>query len=171
MERWHSAPFPVPAASNRAGGSGEQREGISRSRSRRPGRNSLPSSGPHRSAVDEREHRQRALHALPKLGRKRLPDRLVLQGILFVLHTGMQWEFLPQELGFGSGMTCWRRLAEWNEAGVPAAVRGAFGRAERGREAGLSRAMIDSSLVRAARRGPKADRARSTAPGRAPSTT
>jgi transposase len=51
-------------------------------------------------------------------GRKRLPDRQVLCGILFVLHTGIQWEYLPQELGFGSGMTCWRRLAEWNEAGV-----------------------------------------------------
>jgi transposase len=35
-----------------------------------------------------------------------------------VLHTGIAWEHLPQELGFGSGMTCWRRLAEWHEAGV-----------------------------------------------------
>ncbi|MGW0630720.1 transposase, partial [Streptomyces sp. NPDC002758] len=34
-------------------------------------------------------------------GRKRLDDRRVLQGILFVLHTGIQWEWLPQELGFG----------------------------------------------------------------------
>ncbi|WP_414930712.1 IS5 family transposase [Streptomyces sp. SHP 1-2] len=51
-------------------------------------------------------------------GRKRHPDRLVFQGILFVLHTGISWEHLPQELGFGSGMTCWRRLAEWTEAGV-----------------------------------------------------
>ncbi len=51
-------------------------------------------------------------------GRKRHGDRLVLQGILFVLHTGIAWEHLPQELGFGSGMTCWRRLAEWHEAGV-----------------------------------------------------
>ncbi|MFJ3637972.1 transposase [Streptomyces sp. NPDC090112] len=40
-------------------------------------------------------------------GRKRHPDRLVFQGILFVLHTGIAWEHLPQELGFGSGMTCW----------------------------------------------------------------
>ncbi|GAA2558352.1 hypothetical protein GCM10010423_70290 [Streptomyces levis] len=39
-------------------------------------------------------------------------------GILFVLHTGIQWKYLPQELGFGSGMTCWRRLEAWNEAGV-----------------------------------------------------
>jgi len=51
-------------------------------------------------------------------GRKRHPDRLVFQGILFVLHTGIAWEHLPQELGFGSGMTCWRRLAEWTGAGV-----------------------------------------------------
>ncbi|MGW0538031.1 IS5 family transposase [Streptomyces sp. NPDC003032] len=56
----------------------------------------------------------------PKLveGRPRVPDRQALCGILFVLHTGIQWEYLPQELGFGSGMTCRRRLAAWNEAGV-----------------------------------------------------
>ncbi|MFF7769047.1 transposase [Streptomyces massasporeus] len=47
-----------------------------------------------------------------------VPDRQALCGILFVLHTGIQGECLPQELGFGSGMTCWRRLAAWNEAGV-----------------------------------------------------
>ncbi|MFJ6694446.1 IS5 family transposase, partial [Streptomyces sp. NPDC091294] len=51
-------------------------------------------------------------------GRKPLPDRDVLCGILYVLHTGIQWEYLPRDLGFGSGMTCWRRLRDWNEAGV-----------------------------------------------------
>ncbi|MFD9624052.1 IS5 family transposase [Streptomyces virginiae] len=51
-------------------------------------------------------------------GRRRHPDRLVFQGILFVLHTGIAWEHLPQELGFGSGMTYWRRPAEWTDAGV-----------------------------------------------------
>lgn len=51
-------------------------------------------------------------------GRKRLDDREVLCGILLVLHTGIRWEFLPRELGFGSGMTCRRRLAEWHRAGV-----------------------------------------------------
>jgi transposase len=51
-------------------------------------------------------------------GRKRHQDRLVFQGILFVLHTGIAWEHLPQELGFGSGVTCRRRLSEWSEAGV-----------------------------------------------------
>ncbi|MGW9031772.1 transposase, partial [Streptomyces sp. NPDC055722] len=49
-------------------------------------------------------------------GRKRLDDRKVLCGILFVLYTGIRWEFLPQELGYGSGSTCWRRLRDWNDA-------------------------------------------------------
>ncbi len=51
-------------------------------------------------------------------GRKRIDDRRVLTGILFVLKTGIAWEQLPQELGCGSGMTCWRRLDEWQQAGV-----------------------------------------------------
>ncbi|MFD5387922.1 IS5 family transposase [Streptomyces sp. NPDC127074] len=51
-------------------------------------------------------------------GRKRLDSRRVLCGIQFVLYSGIRWEFLPRELGFGSGMTCWRRPRDWNEAGV-----------------------------------------------------
>jgi transposase len=51
-------------------------------------------------------------------GRKRHPDWLVFQEILFVLRTGIAWEHLPQEMGFGSGVTCWRRPAEWTDAGV-----------------------------------------------------
>src|ERR1035437_10255462 len=51
-------------------------------------------------------------------GRRRLDDRQVLTGILFVLKTGIPWEDLPQEMGCGSGMTCWRRLRDWNDAGV-----------------------------------------------------
>ena len=51
-------------------------------------------------------------------GRKRLPDRPALQGILFVLHTGIAWRHLPLELGFGSGSTCYRRMVEWQQAGV-----------------------------------------------------
>ena len=51
-------------------------------------------------------------------GRMPLDDRRVLQGILFVLHTGIGWEHLPPELGFGCGMTAWRRLRVWQQAGV-----------------------------------------------------
>src|ERR671931_2224321 len=51
-------------------------------------------------------------------GRKRLPDRRALQGILFVLYTGIAWRHLPLELGFGGGSTCYRRMVEWQQAGV-----------------------------------------------------
>jgi transposase len=54
----------------------------------------------------------------PKGGRSRVPDRACLVGILFVLKTGTPWEYLPQEMGCGSGMTCWRRLRDWQAAGV-----------------------------------------------------
>jgi transposase len=101
-----------------------------------------------------------------------LDDRKALCGILFVLHTGIQWEFLPQELGFGSGMTCWRRLEEWNAAGVWRRLHQILLDELHGaRRLDLSRAVIDSSHVRAARRGPKADPARSTEAGPGPSTT
>ena len=54
----------------------------------------------------------------PAGGRPRLDDERALNGIIFVLRTGIPWEDLPQELGFGSGMTCWRRLRDWQAAGV-----------------------------------------------------
>src|SRR5438477_12868644 len=50
-------------------------------------------------------------------GRKRVPDRLALQGILFVLHTGIAWRHLPPELGFGGGSTCPRPMGELRRAG------------------------------------------------------
>ena len=56
--------------------------------------------------------------AKPKGGRPPLDNRRVLTGLVFVLKTGIPWEYLPQELGCGSGMTCWRRLRAWQQAGV-----------------------------------------------------
>ena len=41
-----------------------------------------------------------------KAGRARVPDRACLTGIVFVLKTGLHWEYLPQDMGCGSGMTC-----------------------------------------------------------------
>lgn len=57
-------------------------------------------------------------HASSRGGRPRLDDHAVLNGILFVLTTGIPWEDLPQSLGFGSGMTCWRRLRDWQAQGI-----------------------------------------------------
>jgi transposase len=54
----------------------------------------------------------------PKGGRPRVSDRAALTGIIFVLRSGIGWELLPQEMGCGSGMTCWRRLRDWQQAGV-----------------------------------------------------
>ena len=110
-------------------------------------------------------------HRFP--GRKRIDDRrVVLTGILFVLQTGIPWEYLPQEMGCGSGMTCWRRLREWQQAGVWQQLHELL--LARLNEAGRidwSRAAIDSSHVRAFGGAPRPVRARSTAPGAAPSTT
>ncbi|MDP9356014.1 MAG: IS5 family transposase [Chloroflexota bacterium] len=54
----------------------------------------------------------------PKGGRPRVPDRAALTGVIFVLKSGIPWEMLPQELGCGSGVTCWRRLRDWQAAGA-----------------------------------------------------
>lgn len=56
-------------------------------------------------------------------GRKPIPDRRALTGILFVLQTGVPWDELPYELGCGSGMSCLRRLRQWQRAGVWVAVQ------------------------------------------------
>ena len=105
-------------------------------------------------------------------GRKRLDDRKVLSGILFVLRTGIPWEYLPREMGSGSGMTCWRRLREWQEAGVWQRLHELL--LAKLHEAELidwSRAVIDSSHVRAFGEAQRPARARSIAQGAAPSTT
>jgi len=83
-------------------------------------------------------------------GRRRLDDRKVLNGILFVLTTGIAWQRLPQELGYGSGMTCWRRLRDWQQAGVWQQLHELL--LTRLRQAGrldLSRAICDSASLRA----------------------
>ncbi len=53
-----------------------------------------------------------------KGGRPRVPNRVVLEGIVLVLKSGIPWRMLPAELGYGSGVTCWRRLRDWQKAGV-----------------------------------------------------
>jgi transposase len=81
-----------------------------------------------------------------------MDDRACLNGILFVLSTGIRWDRLPQQLGYGSGMTCWRRLRDWQQAGVWDRLHAlllaelqASGRID------WSRAVADSSHLRAKR--------------------
>lgn len=105
-------------------------------------------------------------------GRKRLPDRPALCGILFVLHSGSAWRRLPPGLGCGSGITCWRRLDEWQRAGVGERLHGLLlSRLRAAGEIDFSRAVADSSQVPAKKGAPGRARARSTGAARARGTT
>jgi transposase len=83
-------------------------------------------------------------------GRKPLDDRKTLTGVLFVLKTGIGWEHLPQEMGCGSGMTCWRRLSRWQKAGVwPKLHHLLLDKLHQADQIDWSRALVDSFSVRA----------------------
>ncbi len=89
-------------------------------------------------------------------GRKPLSNRAALTGILFVLKTGIPWEYLPQEMGWGSGMTCWRRLRDWQKAGVWGRIHQVLlSELRRADQIDFSRAPVDSSSVRAVFGGPR----------------
>ena len=103
-------------------------------------------------------------------GRPRVPDRVCLTGILFLLKTGLPWEDFPQEMGC-SGMTLWNRFNEWNQAGVWEELHAVL--LDKLRAAGkleMDRVVVDSSSVRAMHGGKKRDPAPSTAENRAPNT-
>jgi len=86
----------------------------------------------------------------PKGGRPAVSDRQALTGILFVLKTGIGWEDLPQELGCGCGMTCWRRLRDWQKAGVWDRLHATLlSNLHADNQIDWSRAVVDSSSVRA----------------------
>src|SRR5437773_6578859 len=105
-------------------------------------------------------------------GRKPLSDRQTLTGILFVLKTGIAWEDLPQEMGCGSGMTCWRRLAAWHRAGVWTRLHAVLlARLQGADQIDWSRAVVDSSQVRALKGGPRRGRIRPTEVGPAANIT
>ena len=92
----------------------------------------------------------------PKGGRPPIEDRKTLTGILFVLKTGIAWEDLPMEMGCGCGMTCWRRLRDWQEAGVwEALVQLLLDELREADQIDWSRAAVDSAKARAMGGGEK----------------
>ncbi len=77
-----------------------------------------------------------------------MDNRKALAGILFVLQSGIPWAMLPQEMGCGCGMTCWRRLRDWQAAGVWARLhRVLLDRLGRANAVDWSRCSLDSASV------------------------
>lgn len=105
-------------------------------------------------------------------GRKPITNRQALTGILFVLKTGIPWEYLPQELGCGSGMTCWRRLRDWQAAGVWQEIHERLlTKLRQSDQIDWSRAVVDSASIRSLRGGKKLVRIQPTARKRGVNTT
>ncbi len=108
----------------------------------------------------------------PRGGRPRVPNRAALTGIVFVLKTSIPWEMLPKEMGCGSGSTCWRRLRDWQEAGVWRRLhRALLDRLGEADEIDWSRACLDSASVPAKRGARRSARTRRIAANRARSAT
>ena len=105
-------------------------------------------------------------------GRKPVPDRAALTGILFVLKTGIRWRDLPAEMGCGSGVSCWRRLRDWQQAGVWDALHAQLlAKLRAADQIDFSRVVVDSSSIRAVGAGEKLDRTPPIARDPVPSTT
>ncbi len=105
-------------------------------------------------------------------GRKPMDRRKVLTGILYVLKTGIPWEYLPQELGCGSGMSCWRYLYRWQQLGVWRQIHEILlARLRQADKIDFSRAVLDSASVRAVLGGRKRGRTRRIGPKRERNTT
>jgi transposase len=92
-------------------------------------------------------------------GRPRVSDRATLTGIVFVLRSGIPWKMLPREMGCGSGVTCWRRLKAWQRAGVWKRLHQVLlSKLRQAERIDFSRAVADSSSIRALGAGKKRDR-------------
>ncbi len=82
-----------------------------------------------------------------KAGRPRFPDGSALEGIVYVLRSGIPRRMLPKELGC-SGVTCWRRLRDWRKEGVFERLhRALLDRLGKAGRIDFSRANLDSASI------------------------
>ena len=101
-----------------------------------------------------------------------MDDRVALAGIVFVLKTGITWNELPASVVGCSGVTCWRRVRDWTEAGVwPALHELLLAELRAAGQLDLDRMAVDASHVHALKGGTTLARHRSTAAIPVPSTT
>jgi len=92
-----------------------------------------------------------------RTGRPRVNNRAAFTAIVFVLVTGVPWRLTPRQIGC-SGVTAWRRLREWQRAGVWERLhRALLRRLNTAGRIDWLRGIVDSSHIRALQGG--ADRA------------
>jgi len=97
---------------------------------------------------------------------------MALAGIVFVLRTGITWNQLPASVVGCSGVTCWRRMRDWTEAGVwPTLHELLLAELRATGLLDLDRCAVDASHVHTLKGGTTSARHRSTAATLAPSTT
>jgi transposase len=85
-----------------------------------------------------------------KRGRPPVDDRAALTGIIFVLQSGIPWNMLPREMGCGSGVSCWRRLRQWQRRGVWRKLLAAMlQKVDDERGIDWSKVVLDSQSIRA----------------------
>lgn len=90
----------------------------------------------------------------PKGGGQFACPRATLAGIIYVLKEGIRWNALPKGYGFPSGVTCWRRLRDWQVTGLWQELHHALlNKLHALGLLDLSRASLDSASVRALKGG------------------
>jgi transposase len=111
-------------------------------------------------------------HQNPQGGRARIDDRAALTGIIFVLKSAIPQEMLPKQMGCGSGMTCWLRLKEWQQARVLVELhRVLLDRLGEADQIDWERASLDSASIPPKRGSQKPERIRQIREKRARSAT
>jgi transposase len=105
-------------------------------------------------------------------GRLPADDRACLEGIVYVLRSGMPWRTVPRHDGRPCASACYRRFREWSQAGVWDRLHqvlvdelGAHGQVD------AQRALVDSSLILAKKGAMDSGKARTIGADRASSAT